>query len=150
MTIKQSIESNLKTALLSGDKQTATTLRGLKSVVLDSEIALGKRETGLNDNEIIGLFRKEIKKRQDSAELYKKAGDVSRANVELGEIELIKKYLPEELSEDAVAAVVDEVISSCDTPEIKQMGAIIGQVKQKLGAAGDGSVIARLVKERLS
>lgn len=149
MNIKQLIEDDLKKSLLSGDKETAGTLKVIKSAILDSEIAKNKRESGLEENEMIDLLQKEVKKRQDTAEIYDKAGDKTRQQQELKEIVTIKKYLPEQMDDDEIKAIITEITGGKDI-EQKQMGQVIGQVKQKTEGRADGSVIARLVKEVVS
>ena len=148
--LKQQIEQDLKTALLAGDKATALTLRGLKSAILYAEVAKGKREEGLNDAEIIEVLGKESKKRQESADLYTQGGDAERTAAELSEKETIDKYLPQQLSEDEVSKIIGEVITEYGEITQKDMGKVIGAVKAKLAGAADGSVIARLVKERIT
>ena len=148
--IKQQIEQDLKTALLSGDKIKATTLRGLKSAILYAEVASGKRAEGLNDEEIISVFTKEAKKRQESADLYVRGGSQERADAELKEKELIQQYLPEQLSDEKIAKIVDECLKELGPITIKDMGRVIGLVKSKAGATAEGSVVARIVKEKIS
>jgi len=147
--LKQQIEQDLKTALLSGDKERATTLRGLKSVILYAEVAKGIRESGLPDDEIIGLFAKEAKKRQESAELYEKGGSPERRDAELAEKAIIEAYLPKQMTADEIKAVIEDVITETGANSMQAMGQVIGAVKQKTSGAADGAVIAALVKERL-
>lgn len=150
MSLKDRINSDLKTALLAGDKPTTTTLRGLKSVILDAEIKEGKRESGLDDDAVARLLTKQVKQRRESIELYNQAGATDKAAVEQAEIDCIEKYLPEAMSEDDIKVLVDRVVASASEVSMQQMGQIIGQVKAQAGSAADGAVIARLVKERLS
>lgn len=147
--LKQQIEQDLKTALLAGDKARATTLRGLKSVILYAEVAKGVREQGLPDDEIIALLSKEAKKRQESADFYEKGGSEERKAAELAEKVIIEAYLPKQLAEEEVIKIVEEAIAAADDNSPQSMGRIISTVKQKTGAVADGSLIARLVKERL-
>jgi uncharacterized protein YqeY len=148
--LKQQIEQDLKQALLSGDKDRVITLRGLKSVILYAEVAQGVRDQGLGDEEIIVLFTKELKKRQESADLFKQGGAEDRAARELAEKEIIKGYLPQQLSDEDLAAIVDAAIAEVGAGGPSAMGRVIGLVKQKAGATADGSRIARQVKERLA
>jgi len=148
MGLKQQIDTDLKTAMLAGNKTLVTTLRGLKSVILYEEVAQNMREAGLPDDEIIKLLAKEAKKRQESADLYSQGGDKERQNAELEEKSIIEKYLPKQLSETEINKLIDEAITKTGNNQ-QNMGQIIGQVKQAAGAGADGAVIARLVKERL-
>lgn len=149
MSIKEKLEADIKTAMLSGDKSLVTTLRGLKSAVLNVEVEKGKRETGLGDDEVIALFQKEAKKRQESADLYDQGGSPERRDKELAEKKVIEQYLPEAMSEADITAIIDEVIVTMGANGMSAMGQVIGMVKQKAGAAADGATIARIVKEKL-
>lgn len=149
MNLKQEIEQDLKQSMLSGDKTLTETLRGLKSAILYAEVAKGKKDTGLEDPEIIDVLSKEAKKRQESADLYRQGGNEAKAQAELTEKEVIQKYLPEQMSEDEIKKLVDEVVTGLGEVSPQMMGQIIGQVKQKAGASADGAIIARLVREKL-
>jgi uncharacterized protein YqeY len=150
MSLKTTIESDLKTAMLAGDKTLVTTLRGLKSAILNVEVEKGLREAGLPDEEIVSLLQKEAKKRQESADFYVQGGSQDRAAAELAEKLVIEKYLPAQLSEEELRTLVDEVVNGMGSVTTQQMGQVIGAVKAKAGAAGDGATIARLVKEKVS
>lgn len=148
--LKTQIDQDLKSALLAGDKDLATTLRGIKSVILYAEVAKGARDEGLGDDEIIALLTKEAKKRQESADLYKKGGNEDRATAELREKDVIEKYLPAQLSDDELKVLVDASVAELGVSSAQGMGQVIAAVKSKAGAAADGARIAALVKERLS
>lgn len=144
------ITAALKQALLSRDSETATTLRGMKSVILNAEVATGKRETGLSDDEVIVLLQKEAKKRQEAAQIYRDAGDEVRAEKELSEKVIIDRFLPDQLDEAEIATLVAEAIEATGASSMQDMGKVIGLVKAKAGAAADGGTIAKLVKEKLT
>lgn len=150
MTIKEQINADLKSAMLAGEKDLATTLRGLKSAILYVEVAEGKRESGLNDDEITKVLQKESKKRQESADLYAQGGNSEKQKAELAEKVVIEKYLPAQMSEEEIRVIVDSIISENGASGMQDMGRVIGAVKQKTGASAEGSTIARLVKEKLS
>ncbi len=148
MALKLQIDQDLKQAMLSGNKVLAETLRGLKSAILNAEIAKNKRDAGLIDDETVEVLSKESKKRTESAELYAQGGNAERQKLELDEKEVIDKYLPAQMSDDEISKLVDETIATIGKDQSK-MGQIIGQAKQKAGPSADGATIARLVKERL-
>lgn len=148
MTIKEQIDQDLKTAMLSGDRTLTTTLRGLKSAILNVEIAKSARETGLPEEEVTSILQKEAKKRQESADFFGQGGNTEKQQAELAEKEVIAKYLPEALSEEDLSALVEAAVTEVGSDKQK-MGQIIGVVKQKAGAGADGAVIARLVREKL-
>lgn len=149
MSIKQSVEADLKTAMLGGDRVLTTTLRGLKSAMLNAEIATSKRDTGLSDEEIVSLFGKEAKKRQESADLYKQGGNEERAQAELIEKQVIEKYLPKQMDDETLKALVESTITETKAVGMQDMGKVIGLVKQKAGAGADGGRITVLVRENL-
>jgi uncharacterized protein YqeY len=147
--LEERIEQDIKAALLARDSHRATTLRGLKATLLNVKVAKGKRESGLSDDEVIDILAKEAKKRQESADLFKQGGNETKAADELAEKAMIEAYLPEQLSEDEIIKIIDEVIATTGATSPQQMGQVIGQAKGKAGAAADGALIARLVKEKL-
>lgn len=147
--LKARIDQDLKTALLAGDKVLATTLRGLKSVILYAEVAEGNRDQGLSDDAIIVLFAKEAKKRQESADLYVKGGNEEKASAELEEKKVIEAYLPTQLSDEELSGIIDEAIQTLGVSGPSAMGQVIGAVKQKTAGQADGARIAQLVKQHL-
>jgi hypothetical protein len=149
LTLEQQLEQDIKTALLAGEKTRATTLRGLKAVLLNVKVATGKRDSGLTDDEVLAVFGKESKKRQESADMYKQGGSQQRAEAELTEKAIIDAYLPAQLSEDELAKMVDEAIQQTGATSPAQMGQVIGQVKAKAGASADGAIIAKIAREKL-
>lgn len=150
MGLKEQIDSDLKRAMLAGNKTLVTTLRGLKSVILYAEVAKGSRDEGLSETEIIELLSKEAKKRQESAELFTSGGNDVKAQEERKEKEIIEVYLPAQISDQELTEVVDEVVKSLGVSGPQAMGQTIGAVKQRLGAQADGGRIAAIVKNRLS
>src|SRR4051812_34462418 len=104
--LEERIEQDLKRALLAKDERTVSTLRGLKSAILNAKIASGKRESGLEDAEVLSILGKEAKKRQESADLYVQGGDQSRADAEIAEKAIIDAFLPAQLSEAEIARLV--------------------------------------------
>jgi uncharacterized protein YqeY len=148
--MQDKIEQDLKQALLSRDKPKTETLRNLKSSLLNEAIAQGTRDSGLSDEQIQKILARESKKRQEAADLYQKGGAPDRASAELAEKSIIDAYLPEQLGEEAVAKVVDEEVAKAGSPDMQQMGQIIGAVRGRLGGRADGALIAKLVKDKLS
>lgn len=150
MAIKQQIQDDLKAAMLSGDRFVTDTLRGLKSVILNEEVAQNKRESGLDDATIETLFAREVKKRNESAEMYDQGGNPTSAQKERDEIEVIKKYLPKQLSETEVREIVQKTISDLGVSGRQAMGQVMGKVKGEIGTKADSAMVARIVKEILN
>lgn len=148
--LKQQIDRDLKAALLAGDKILATTLRGLKSAILYEEVAKGLREEGLGDDQITAILVREAKKRLESAELYQKGGDEDRAQAELKEKSVIEDYLPKQLSDEELQAIIDTTVNDLGTTSMQAMGQVIAVVKQKTLGTAEGGRIAKFVKKRLA
>lgn len=149
MSIKEQINADLKQAMLARDSALVEVLRGVKSAFQYFAVESGP-DTELSEEQILSVLKKESKKRSEAANLYEKAGDSTRQEKELYEKDVIQKYLPEELSEEEVLKLVEAAISEIGSIEQKNMGQVIGKVKQASGGLADGAVIARLVKERLN
>jgi len=149
--LKADIDKDLKTAMLSRDKKLVEILRGIKSAILYKEVADGKREEGLSDEEIVVVLKKEQKSRRDATAIYESAGEKSRAKEEQYQIEVISKYVPEEMSEEKVTDLVLEVIKKLGIvePKPQDLGIIISAVKKSAPNA-DGAVIAKVVKENIN
>ncbi len=149
MSLKARIDSDVKAAMLAGDRFTADTLRGLKAAILNEEVAKGARDEGLADAAIEQLVAREIKKRNESAIIYDGAERGELAANERQEAAILEKYLPEQLSEDEIKKVVVAKIAASGASGPAAMGQVIGAVKQELGNAADGATVARLVREAL-
>jgi uncharacterized protein YqeY len=148
--LEERINQDLKTALLGGDKLAVSTLRVVKSAILNVKVDQNTRDQNMPDNELVTILQKEAKNRQESADLYKQGGDNDRANQELAEKTIIQKYLPAQLGEDDIAKLVDAAIEANDVQAQSSMGEIIAKVRQQAAGQADGAVIARIVKDRLT
>lgn len=148
--LKQRISDEMKAALLGGNRFRGDVLRNLKAAILNEEVSLMKRDEGLSDEEVEKVIAREVKKRQESAQLYRDNGREDLAEPEEQELIVLKDFLPEQLSEDEVRALVHEAISNLGAVNMQQMGQVIGAVKAKAGNSADGGVIARIVKETLT
>ncbi len=149
MTIKQRLEDDIKSAMLAGDKVLVTTLRGLKSAILYVEVAAGSREEGLTDDAAVSVLAKEAKKRRESASLYTQGGSQEKAQAELNEAAIIEAYLPKQMSDTELEALVDTVCKEIGTITSQNMGLAIGKVRAIGGSTVDGGRIAAAVKSRI-
>lgn len=147
--MQQQIQSDLKAALLGGDKEKVETLKGLKSAFLYEAVAQKIDRENIKDDLITMVLARESKKRQEAIDVYSSAGETERAEKEAREKKTIDHYLPEQMSEEQVGVVVAEEIAKVDSPSIRDMGRIIGAVKSKTGASADGSLVAKLVKQAI-
>jgi uncharacterized protein YqeY len=150
MALKQRIQDDLKAALLGGDRFVAETLRGLKAAILNEEVAKGKRDEGLQDAEIEQIVAKEVKKRNESATLYEQNDRAESAADERREAEILSNYLPAQLGEEEIKAIIEAAIKQLGANGMSDMGKVIGVVKSKVGNTADGATVAKLVKEQLT
>ena len=146
--LKASIADEMKAALLGRHRFRGDVLRNLKAAILNEEVALGKRDEGLSDTEVEKVVAREVKKRKESAELYRANGRAELAEPEEKEAAILQEFLPKQLSEDEIRAMVEVAVADLDAT-MQQMGQVIGAVKAKAGNAADGALIAKITKETL-
>jgi uncharacterized protein len=149
VALSAQIQDDIKAALLGGDRFVGETLRNLKAAILNEEVAQGKRDSGLSDEEIEKVVAREVKKRNESVAVYEANGRKELAEVEKKEAEVLARYLPEQLSEAELRSIVASKISALGATDAKSMGQVIGAVKQQVGNSADGALLARIVKESL-
>lgn len=150
MALSQRINDEMKAALLGGDRFVGETLRNLKAAILNEEVASSKRETGLDDTEVEKVIAREVKKRTESARLYRENGRDDLAKPEEKELEILSRYLPEQLSEDELRQMVQAKIAELGVSGPQAMGQVIGTVKSQAGTAADGATLSRIVKDELN
>ena len=141
------VKSDIKTAMLAGEKTKVTILRGLMAAVQSVQI---DSKTELTQEQITAVFSKESKKRTEAADMYEKGGSQDRAEEEIAEKKIIDGYLPEKISSDELEGVVDGVITESNASGMSDMGKVVSGVKAKVGAPADGGEIAKIVKEKLT
>lgn len=146
MSLKEQINTDFLTAYKSHNDAEVSTLRMLKSSIQNAEIA---KKGDVKDEEVISILKREIKQRQDAIETYAKAGETEKADAEKAEIEIITKYLPGQLDEAEIAKIVDETIKELNATDMSAMGQVIGKIMKDHGSEVDGSLVSRLVKEKL-
>ena len=148
--LKARITDEMKAALLGGNRFRGDVLRNVKAAILNEEVSLGKRDEGLSDAEVEKVLAREVKKRVESAELYRSNGRAELAEPEEQEAEILREFLPEQLSEAEIVAIVEDVVVSMNDVSMQKMGQVIGAVKQKVGNAAVGALVAKIVKEKLT
>lgn len=139
------IADEMKAALLGGDRFRGDVLRNVKAALLNEEVATGKRDSGLSDAEVETVLAREVKKRLESAAMYRDNGRAELAEPEEAEAAILREFLPKQLSDDELRAVVVRVAEAMQAGPA-QMGQVIGAVKQEVGTAADGAAIAAMVK----
>ena len=149
MSLKETIAADFKSAMLARDSFKTELLSGLKAAILNEEVAKGARETGLSEEAIEQLIAREAKKRDEAAVLFDQGGNQESADKERKEAEVLKAYLPEQMGEEELTALIDSVVDELKPEGMKDMGRVIGAVKAKAGNSADGALVAKLVKDRL-
>lgn len=150
MALKERINDEMKAALLGGNRFAGETLRSLKAAVLNEEVATGKRDQGLSDEEVEKVVAREVKKRHESAKIYRDNTRPELAEPEEAEAEILKQFLPEQLSEVELQAVVEQKITELGASGPAAMGQVIGAVKAIVGNKADGAKLAGIVKATLN
>ena len=141
----------LKLAMKSQNKERLSTLRLITAAVKDRDISVRSEEniSGVDDGEIIKILTQMIKQRKDSIAYYEEAGRVKLAQTEKNEILIIKEFLPRQLSSQEVEKAVADTIEAESAESIRDMGRVIGKLKEQYAGRVDFSIIAPLVKKLL-
>jgi hypothetical protein len=150
--LRTRLSDALKTAMKGKDAPTVSTLRLIMAALKDRDIAArGKgNKDGIPEEEILGLLQSMIKQRRDSIALYEKGGRMELAQQEAEEIAIIEEYLPQQMSDDDIAAAIDAVIEDAGAATLKDMGKVMAGLKEKHAGSMDFSMASAIVKERLT
>ena len=149
MSIKEQLKKDLTEAIRGRDEITSGTIRMVLTAITNEEVA-GKEARVLSDEEIITVLSREAKKRREAAEAFENAGRADKSALEKSEGEVIAKYLPAQLSEADIAAIIAEAIASTGAQGPGDMGKVMGAVKPKIAGKADGGVVSALVKAALN
>jgi len=149
MSLRQQIDSDIKTAMLAKNKEELTALRSVKSLILLAETEKGTSgEISLDvENK---LLMKAAKQRKESAEIFQKEGREDLAKKELFELEVISRYLPKQLSEEEVSTELKKVIEQVGATGPQDMGKVMGVATKQLAGKADGKLISEIVKKLLA
>jgi uncharacterized protein len=145
MSLTEQINADIKSAMLAKEKEKLEALRAIKAALLLESTKGGEVTTETE----MKMLQKMYKQRMESAEIYKQQGRKDLEEPEIFQAEIIKKYLPEQMSEDQIRAVIKEVIASVGATSAADMGKVMGPSMAKLQGKADGKVISALVKELL-
>ena len=148
MTLVEQITKDLTTAMKEQNKFTLSVLRMLKSAIIYEQTNGEKHE--LTDDDIMSVIKKQVKTRKTSMEEYLSYDRKDLADNLQKEIDILSKYLPEELSDEELTKIIDEIITELKPDGMKGMGMVIKAVSAKCGAAADMKKVSSIVKEKLS
>jgi len=147
MSLEERLVDEMKQAMKSNDKLRLSTIRMIRTAVKNKEIDQRKK---LDDDEILRVIQGMVRKSEESIEQFGAGGRADLVEKETKEMEVLKSYLPQSLSRDEVAKIIDETILETQSSSLKDLGKVMKAVMPKLTGKADGKVINQLVKERLS
>lgn len=148
-TLEQKIQKDLVDAMKSRGQISINAIKSIKTAIMETKTAKnGKKD--LEDSDIIKIISKLAKERKETSEIYQNNGRQDLADIELGELKVLETYLPKMLSEDEIVKIVEETISRLGVTDIKGMGKVIGTVNKEYIGQVDGSIVSKIVREKLS
>lgn len=146
--LEEKILSDYKEAMKNKDTLRSSVLSFLRAEMMN--VAIAKKKKNLDDNDSLAVIRKQVKAHQDSIEQFKQGNRQDLVDKETKELEILKTYLPKELSIDEIKKIIDEIIISTGASEMKDMGRVMKEVSAKIAGRADGKLISDLVREKLS
>ena len=148
MSLLDTINQDLKTAMKSGDDVGKRTLRGLKAAITRAEKEKGNQP--LTDDEILAVLQKQAKQRRDSIEAYQQAGRDDLVAEESAELAVIETYLPQQMSEEEIRTVAQRVIEEVGATGPRDMGKVMGKLMPQLRGKADGRLVNQVVRNLLA
>lgn len=149
MSLKQKIDSEIKSAMIAKDKTRLAALRSVKSLILLEETKGGTKGEITEEDEM-KLLTKAAKQRKDSAEIYEQQNRQDLLDVELAELAVLQEFLPKAMTEEEISAAIEEIIAKTGASSPKDMGKVMGMASKELAGKADGKVIADKVKAMLN
>ena len=147
MSLKESIRDDMKSALRAGEKERLTTIRMLLAAIQRREV---DDRTTLDDTAVLQIVEKLVKQGEESASQYASAGRDDLATKERGEIEVLRTYLPEPLTESELDALIGTVIDNTGADSIRDMGKVMNAIREQAQGRADMGKVGAAVKARLS
>lgn len=148
MTLEDKINADIKAAMLAKEKEKLEALRAVKSAVLLAKTDKGASGDLAGDAEL-KLLQKLVKQRKEAADIYIQQNRKDMADVELFQAAVIEKYLPAQMSEEEIKAVIARIITETGAQSQKDMGKVMGAATKELAGKADGKLVAQIVKELL-
>jgi uncharacterized protein len=148
--LREKINEAVKTAMKSQDKPRLSTLRLVNAAIKNAEIESERAGKPLAEDDLLGILQKMVKQRQESVEIYDQAGRKELADQERGEIEVIRDFMPQQMSEAQARAAIAEVIKATGAQGIKDMGKVMAALKQGYAGRLDFGKASGLVKSLLA
>jgi uncharacterized protein YqeY len=149
--LRDNINNTLKDAMKARDERRVSTLRLMNAAIKNADIEnRGSGKEPLNEQELLSLFQKMIKQRQESVELYEKGGRAELAKQERDEIEIISGYLPKQMSDVEAGAAISAIIQEINAQTMKDMGKVMAALRERFAGSMDFGKASAKIKELLS
>lgn len=149
MNLFDTIDQEIKAAMMAKDKIRLETLRSIKTALLEATKAKGAEHT-LNEDQTTAILQRMVKQRKDSATIFEEQNRPELAEKELAEVEVLQRYLPAQLTLEELEKAIAEIIVETGSSSLKDMGKVMGAATKKLGGNAEGRLIADTVKKLLS
>lgn len=149
MTLFDQISEDIKSAMKARDKVRLETLRNIKKVFLEAKTAPGANDT-LEDDAALKIIAKLAKQGKETAVTYTQAGRQDLADAELAQVAVLESYLPKQLTEEEITAIVKTIIAETGASSMKEMGKVMGIANKQMAGKADGRVISGIVKALLA
>ena len=149
MALFDKINEDIKAAMKARDKVRLETLRNIKKVFLEAKTAPGS-DGELSDDAALKIIQKLAKQGKETAETYTTNNRQDLANEELAQVKVLEEYLPKQLTESEIEAIVKEIISETNASSMKEMGKVMGIASKKMAGQADGKIISDIVKKLLA
>ncbi len=149
MNLKQTLQRQLKESMLARNQLKTSVLRMLLSAINYYEIQKGGAGYEATDEDVLQVIQKEAKQRKDSIEQFKIAGRQELVDKETKELEMLNKYLPEQMNEEQIREIVQNVIRDINATSVADLGKVMSSLMPKLKGKADGGSVSKIVKEEL-
>jgi len=147
MTTEERLQEDMKLALKAGKKDELSAIRLMRAQLKDAKIEIGE---DLTEDQVAGILQKAAKKRKESIDMYLDGNRQDLADKEAFELTVIKRYLPEEMSEDSILEIIRNEITSLNLNSDKDIGRLMGAVMPKLKGKADGNLVQQLARKALA
>lgn len=148
MSLQQKVMEDIKAAMRAKDAVALEALRAIKSAILLAQTESSSKD--LSEKDELKILQKLVKQRRDSAQIFTEQNRADLAEPELNQAKIIEKFLPEQLSEEEITAIVKQVISDTGAASMSDMGKVMGAANAKIAGRADGKTISTIVKRELS
>ena len=149
MSLSADVMTKMKEAMKAKDQNALTSLRAIKSALLLAQTETGSKEE-ISEEQELKMLQKLVKQRKDSAAIYLEQGREDLAAPELEQAKVIQSFLPEQMSEEEIAKVVEDIIAKTGASSMADMGKVMGMASGQLSGKADGKTISTIVKSKLA